>query len=789
MELNTRMINITERNEFHLSTDNTSYIFRVLESGHLGNLHYGKKIKPKDNYDSLYRNLSLSCGSSTDYSRETAHFSLDTTRLEAPGYGKGDYREPSIELLFSDGTRTCDFLYESHNVFAGEPVLDELPHAFMNKDDVETLEVKLKDKIAGAGLTLFYTVFAERDVITRSARIDNLGEDRFDVKRLMSFSLDFDDSDFELISLDGKWISERHINRRPLSEGVFSIDSKKGVSSANHNPFICLNRPKTGENSGDCYGFALIYSGNHKALAEVSPMSLTRVQMGINPFDFNWRLEPGKSFQSPEAVLTFSDSGFNGMSANLHSLVNNNIVNPEWQYRERPVLINNWEATYFGFDEKKLLKLADEAVKLGIELFVLDDGWFGKRDDDRSSLGDWYEDKKKLPGGLERISKKIHALGLQFGLWFEPEMVNEDSELYRKHPEWAIRAPGRQPSEGRFQLMLDMANPEVVEYLYETLSRLFKRTDLQYVKWDHNRNISDLYSNALPVEQQQEQAHRYVLGLYSLLQRLKDEFPGILFESCSSGGNRFDLGMLYYMPQTWTSDDTDAVERMDIQYGTSMAYPPSTMGAHVSAAPSHQVLRNTPVETRFNVAAFGLLGYELDLTKLSNFDRKVITRQVEYYKEHRKLFQFGRFYRMKSPFESNNPMWMVVSEDRSEAMLGYYQKLQKPNPGFEQLRLVGLEPDVMYKLETRLQYFNIRAFGELVNHVSPINIKADGVIQTVVSNNYMLEAEVESIKAGGDELMYAGFRPMHQFMGTGYTEQTRLIGDFGSRVYYIRKME
>ena len=592
-----------------------------------------------------------------------------------------------------------------------------------------------------------------------------------------------------MISLDGKWIKERHISRRRLTEGVLSIDSKKGVSSSNHNPFICLSRPGTSEISGECYGFALIYSGNHRALAERSPMNFTRVQMGINPFDFSWRLEPGSVFQAPEAVLTFSDRGFNGMSGNIHSLVNNNIVNPEWQFRERPVLINNWEATYFGFDERKLLKLAGEAVKLGIELFVLDDGWFGKRDDDHSSLGDWYEDKKKLPGGLERLGKKIHALGLQFGLWVEPEMVNEDSELYRSHPDWAISIPGREPSEGRNQLMLDMANPEVVEYLYETLSALFKRADLQYVKWDHNRNISDMYSNALPADRQKEQSHRHVLGLYSLLQRLKDDFPEILFESCSSGGNRFDLGMLYYMPQTWTSDNTDAGERIDIQYGTSMAYPPSTMGAHVSASPSHQVLRNTPVETRFNVAAFGLLGYELDLTKLSNFDLKVIAKQVSFYKEHRRLFQFGRFYRLKSPFEVNNPMWMVVSEDQSEALLGYYQKLQKPNPGFEQLRLYGLDPDSIYKLETRLQYFNIKVFGELVNHVSPVYIKADSVVQTLVSNNYMLEADVESIEAFGDELMYAGFRPNHQFTGSGYTEKTRLIGDFGSRLYYIKRKQ
>ena len=780
------MIKIANENkDFHLATRNTSYILGILESGHLANLHYGKRLNFKNSYESLYKAFSLAAGSSTNYSIETGHFCLDSTCLEAPGYGKGDYREPSIEMNFVDGTRICDFLYESYKVYDGENPLEGLPHAFKNNDDVETLEITLKDNITEITMILSYTVFYERDVITRSTRLFNNGTEAAVIEKLMSFNIDFKESDFEIMTLDGKWIRERHINIRKLKEGTVFIDSKKGVSSANHNPFFSLKRKNTDEQTGECYGFSLIYSGNHLGLAEVSPHDFTRVQMGINPFDFNWRLEPGESFQTPEAVLTYSDSGLNGMSRNFHELINNNIINPAWQGKERPILINNWEATYFDFDEKKLLKLADEAVKLGMELFVLDDGWFGKRDDDHTSLGDWFEDKKKLPGGLERLSKKLHAMGLQFGLWVEPEMINSDSILYRDHPEWVIKTPSRPASEGRFQLMLDYANPEVIEYMYEALSSLFIRANLQYIKWDHNRNISDLYSNALPPERQKEQAHRYVLGLYNLLKRLKDEFPEILFESCSSGGNRYDLGMLYYMPQTWTSDDTDAVERISIQYGTSVVYPPSTMGAHVSAAPSHQVLRNTPLETRFNVAAFGLLGYELDLTKLSNFDKKAIRQQIEFYKAHRKLLQFGDFYRLCSPFEHNQPLWMVISKDKTEAMLGCYQIMQKPNGGFEHFRMTALDPDKLYDIETRAQFVNIRAFGDLVNHVSPIKLNADGIVHTVVSNNYMFEAEVEKIKAFGDELMFAGLRPNHQFIGTGYTEQTRLIGDYGSRIYYI----
>lgn len=785
------MIQITNQDrDFHISTDKTSYIIRILDSGHPAGLYYGAKIRNKETYDSLYANFSLWTGSSTSYSPETEQFCLDSVCLEFPGFGKGDYREPAVELLYADGTRVSDFTYTSHRVYDGHNSLDGLPHGFKNGDDVETLELCLSDKITGINAVLSYTVYVNSDIITRSVKIENKSESSVKIEKIMSFNLDFTESAFEMITLDGKWIRERHINSRKLTEGACVIDSKKGLSSANHNPFICLKRDNTSELSGECFGFSIIYSGNHQGLAEVNPHNFTRIQMGISPFDFCWNLKPGEDFQTPEAVLTFSNEGFNGMSKNFHSFVNKNLIPQQWQQKERPILINNWEATYFDFDEKKLIKLAEEAVKLGIELFVLDDGWFGgKRDDDKASLGDWFEDKKKLPGGLERLSRKIHAMGLQFGLWVEPEMINADSNLYREHPEWVIKTPNRPASEGRNQFVLDLANPEVVDFLFETFSDVFRRAELQYVKWDNNRNMSDMFSNALPAEAQQEHGHRYILGLYSLMKRLKSEFPEVLFESCASGGNRFDLGMLYYMPQTWTSDNTDAVERISIQYGTSMLYPPSSMGAHVSAIPSHQVLRNTPLETRFNVAAFGLLGYELDLTKLSNFDKKAIKQQIEFYKEHRMLFQFGDFYRLKSPFEDNQPMWMVVSQDRTEAMLGFYQILQKPNAGFEQYRMSGLNENFLYRIKTRAQFLNIRAFGELINHVAPIKMKADSIVHTVVSNNYMFETEVAEETAFGDELMNIGLKPWHQFMGTGYSEKTRIIGDFGSRIYHIKQIE
>lgn len=779
------MIHINDQLEFHLSTIHTSYIIKVLESGHLSLLHYGKKIRKKRSYSSLNQNYNMTLGSSTDYSKKTEHFTLDSTKLEVATYGKGDYKEPSLSLRMADGTCVSDFCYASHKTYQGKYIIEGMPHTFGGSEQVETLEVILYDEVIDVTLILRYGVFYEHDVITRSIEIVNGAHQTVQIEKIMTINIDMTDHDYELLTLDGKWIRERLVHSRPLTEGIFSIDSKKGVSSANHNPFMCLKRSNTDEHIGECYGFSLIYSGNHQGLVEVNPHGILRLQMGINPFEFSWTLPCGESFSTPEVVMTYSDAGLNKMSRQFHRLINEHLIPVPWQKKPRPILLNNWEATYFDFDEKKLMKLAKEAVKLGIELFVLDDGWFGQRNDDTSSLGDWYEDPKKLPHGLEGLSKKIRELGLDFGLWVEPEMVNKRSELYKKHPEWVIKLPNREPSEGRHQLMLDLSNQEVVNYLYDTLHHLFKRAQVSYVKWDMNRNISDLYSPTLGTRQA-ELSHRYVLGLYSLLERLKHAHPDILFESCASGGNRFDLGMLYYMPQTWTSDNTDAIERTYIQYGTSMVYPPSTMGAHVSGSPSHQVLRETPLETRFNVAAFGLLGYELDITALTKFQRKVISEQIAHYKRYRKLFQYGTFYRLQSPYTHNIMMWVVVSEERDEAILGYYQERQEPNGGFESLKLTGLKEDYLYKVTTRPQYMNVRKFGSLINEVSPIKIKANSLVHNIVSNNYLYQTEVEEIRAYGDELMYIGLRPYHQFLGTGNCDKMRIIGDYGSRLYHIK---
>lgn len=767
---------------FHIQTMSTSYVIMVHNTGHLIQLHYGKRVEDSEHLVELYQNYATELGSSTLYDTSNK-LTLDTVMLEIPTFGKGDYRTPSIELEFNDGSRVSDFTYLNHEIHFTKEHPDGMPHIIEAESPLESLEVSLYDRVKNFEVKLFYTPVPSLDIIVRRVKLINHSGETVIIHKAHSFNLDLNHSRFKLMTLDGLWIRERQINKGPLRPGTISIDSKKGVSGANHNPFIGLLGPGTNENSGECYGFSLVYSGNFSGNVEVSPYGMTRIQMGISDFDFRWKLETGASFDTPEIAMTYSKDGINRMSQNFHNVINKHLIGKKWQNTPRPVLINNWEATYFDFNMSKLVKLAKVAKEVGVELFVLDDGWFKDRYDDKSSLGDWTYDTKKLPGGLKALSNRLKGIGLEFGIWVEPEMVSINSDLYRAHPEWAIQLKDRTPSLGRNQLVLDMTNPEVVDYLFESLVSVFDSADITYVKWDMNRNFSDLYSNYLDVDQQSEISHRYVLGLYELLERLTKTFPDILFESCSSGGNRFDMGMLYYMPQTWTSDNTDAVERYEIQYGTSIVYPQSTMGAHVSGRPSHQVLRSTPIETRFNVSAFGVLGYELDLTRLSTFDLKVIKKQIEFYKMHRTLFQFGTFYRHESPFEGNCMSWSVVSEDQDKFIAGYYQKLQKPNPPLETLELDGLHRNKVYAVQSRIQYQNVRDYGELINPYIPVKIKDGGIMQSVIGNRYLYKLEVQRATLPGDVLMNIGLRMYSQFSGTGIDDKTRNMGDFGSRLY------
>ncbi|PKR84471.1 alpha-galactosidase [Heyndrickxia camelliae] len=686
--------------EFHLQGKDVSYIFKILKNNQLASLYYGKRVRQRESFAHLLRMEKR--GMTACVYEGDSTFSLDIIRQEYPAYGTTDFREPAYQILQEDGSRITNFEYCSHKIYKGKPKLEGLPATYVNtEEEAATLEITLYDELIQVELTLFYTVFEGVNVITRSAVFMNQGGENIRLVRVMSASVDFVDADFEMVQLSGAWARERCVKSRRLVSGIQSISSTRGTSSAQQNPFIALKRFDANEFQGVVYGFSLVYSGNFLAQVEVDSHDTARVSMGINPFDFEWLLKNGESFQTPEVVMVYSDQGLNGMSQTYHQLYRKNLVRGVWKDRVRPVLINNWEATYFNFNERKILDIAKVAKELGIELFVLDDGWFGKRNNDKTSLGDWVVNKEKLPNGISGLAKKINKLGINFGLWFEPEMVSKESNLYHQHPDWLIHVPNRRLSHGRNQFVLDFSRTEVVDHLYGVMSKILRESSISYVKWDMNRNMTEIGSAVLPAERSREVAHRYILGVYDLYERLINEFPNVLFESCASGGARFDPGMLYYAPQAWTSDNTDAIERLKIQYGTSLVYPLSSIGAHVSAVPNHQVHRYTSLATRADVAYFGVFGYELDITTLSREEKSEIWQQVQFYKKYRELILNGTFYRLKSPFEGNGSItsWMVVSTNKKEAIAGYYQVLNQPNAGFKKMYLKGLDKDLKYEIE------------------------------------------------------------------------------------------
>ncbi len=693
--------------EFHLQAKDVSYIFTVLENNQLGHIYYGSKLTPRESFSHLYT-IQQKPYTSNVFDGDLT-FSLDTIKQEFPSYGTTDFREPAYQILQENGSRITQFKYKGHRIYQGKPKLNGLPATYVEKEqEATTLEISLYDELIDAEIILQYTVFEQFSAITRNAKYINYGAEALNLTRAMSASIDFFDADFEMIHLSGSWGRERHVKTRKLEPGIQSISSTRGTASgAQQNPFIALKRPNTTEHQGEVFGFSLVYSGNFLAQVEVDQYDVARVSMGINPFDFNWLLTSKQSFQSPEVVLVYSDKGMNGMSQTYHTLYRKRLVKGVWRDKERPVLINNWEATYFNFNEEKILEMAKVSKELGMELFVLDDGWFGQRDDDTTSLGDWFVNKQKLPNGITGLAKKINELGLDFGLWFEPEMVSKISDLYKKHPDWIIHVPNRKSSQGRNQYVLDFSRQEVVDYIYHAMAKILSTAPISYVKWDMNRYMTEIGSAKLPENRQREVAHRYILGVYDLYERLTTEFPDILIESCAGGGARFDPGILHYAPQTWTSDDTDAIERLKIQYGTSMVYPISSIGAHVSVVPNHQVGRITSIETRANAAYFGAFGYELDVTKLLLEEKEKIRKQIAFYKENRRLLHKGTFYRIQSPFEKdgNVTSWMVVSEDQKEAIAGRYQVLGKPNACYERLVLKGLRPEYKYRIEGVTGFF------------------------------------------------------------------------------------
>ena len=727
--------------EFNLYNNQISYIIQICDNNQLANLYYGKRIRLKKDYSYLLegRHRSLAV-----YTKENDYFfSPQYSRMEYPCSGSGDFREPAFEVKQENGSRIVCLEYQSHKIYKGKNKLRQLPAVYVEEEqEAETLEIVMTDQLLQLDCILRYTIFRDFPVITRSVEFVNRGTQRLILERVLSASIDFPDAEFEMIQLSGAWARERKVIMRKLGQGTQGINSRRGISSAEQNPFLAIKRLGADEFQGEVYGFSLVYSGNHFEQVEVDTFDMARVQIGIHPEGFEWKLLSGESFQSPEAVLVYSDSGLNGMSQTFHKLYRTRLVRGVWRDKERPILINNWEATGAAFTERKILNIAEIGKELGMELFVLDDGWFGKREDDHSGLGDWYvTNYEKLPEGIEGLARKINELGMKFGLWFEPEMVNMDSDLYRKHPDWILCPPNRVPSPSRNQYILDFSRKEVVDYIYMMMEKILSDAPVSYVKWDMNRYMSECYSIKKAPEEQGKVMHEYILGVYALYERLINRFPDVLFESCSSGGARFDPGMLYYAPQGWISDDTDAMERVKIQYGTSYVYPLCSMGAHVSDVPNQQVGRITPFETRANVALFGRFGYELDLNKLSEEEKQMIRQQVEFVKKHRSLVQTGDFYRLLNPWEGNDGAWMVVSEDKSEALVGFFRMSGIPNDSWIRLHLAGLDE----KKDYRIDYDT-------------------------------------SILYGGDELINVG-------MVISKDHLSNQGGDYSSKVYYLKEAE
>lgn len=692
----------SETQVFTLQTENSAYQMKVTDYGVLLHLYYGKKIGDCDLSYLIQRTDRGFCGNPYELQRDRT-FSLDYFPQEYSCFGIGDYRTDSVKIVNANGSCAVDYRYRSHRTEAGKYRLEGLPAFYADNDQAETLVIEMEDKSTGMKLELYYGIFAEADIITRAAKIINGSEEHAYLKRAMSVCLDFQQDQMDWVHFYGKHTMERELERSPLIHGRQSVGSDRGTSSHQHNPFVILCDHMATEDAGECYGVGLVYSGSFLAEAEVDQFHQTRLVMGISSDEFHWRLLPGESFTTPEAVMSYSDQGFTRLSHQFHHAVFHHLLRGEWKEKRRPILINNWEATYFNFNGDKLLAIAEAARELGIEMLVLDDGWFGKRDSDYSGLGDWIVNEKKLGGTLKELAEKVNALGLKFGLWFEPEMISEDSNLYREHPDWALRIPGRPGNVARSQFVLDYSRPEVVDAIQEMMFKILDEVNIEYIKWDFNRSISNYFSAALPAGRQGEIGYRYMLGLYRFLENLVTKYPYILLEGCSGGGGRFDLGMLYYSPQIWCSDDTDAVERLKIQYGTSFCYPVSTVGSHVSASPNHQTFRRTPFETRATVAMAGSFGYELDLNRLTQEEKDAVKRQVEEYKGYYDLIHRGKYYRLSSPYgECRATAWAFVSQDKRECLFCAVMTKLQSNPDAVVIRLKGLEAERKYRVEDKV---------------------------------------------------------------------------------------
>ncbi len=688
-----------EQKTFLLETRHTSYVMKVSGCGDLLHLYYGDRI-PDENLDYLICQMDRGFSPNPDEAGNDRTYSRDFLPQEFSTNGVGDYRTSSIQVVNSDGSQMFAGSFDGYEIQDGKYRLQGMPSLWTPEGErADTLRIRLKDKVSGAAAELLYGVLEEQDIITRSVRLINEGTGELMLQKLMSATLDFSDSAYDLITFDGRHLMERELTRTPIRSGIQSVGSMRGTSSHQHNPFAILCEPAAGEDRGRCYGCSLVYSGNFLIEAEQDQYRQLRFSAGIHPEHFSFLLEPGDSFEAPEAVLAYSPAGLTGLSHLYHNVYRRCLCRSPYAAQSRPVLLNSWEAAYFDFDEEKLLRIAKGAADMGAELFVLDDGWFGARDDDNSSLGDWQENKTKLKGDLCSLSERVHALGLKFGLWIEPEMISERSRLYEAHPDWCLKAPGRPSTRGRNQLVLDLSREDVCQYLIETFCGILDRAQIEYVKWDVNRSLSDVWSALLPSRRQGEVFHRYILGLYHVMDQVILTHPEILFCGCSGGGGRFDPAMLYYQPQIWCSDNTDAKARLKIQYGTSFCYPVCTLEAHVSVCPNHQTGRSVPMDTRGIVAMDGILGYELDSTKLSAEEKEECRRQIQFYKTHYQLIAEGDYYRLTSPYEDGRfTAWQHVSRDRREALVSLVMTDREGNDAQRFLRLKGLRADAFYRV-------------------------------------------------------------------------------------------
>ena len=705
---------------FSLHTKHSTYQMKV-DRDFLIHTYYGPYVGDSD-MSYLARCIDRGFSGNPDGITDKG-YSLDTQLLEYPSYGTGDFRNDCLRVAYADGSQVTDLKYVSHEIKEGKYGLEGLPAMYQGEENVQTLEVVLQDVYKKLEVILYYGVFENLDVITRACKIVNKGEDKVNLLRAYSMCLDFNNKDMDFVHFYGRHAMERIMERTPLHHGIQSVGSRRGFSSHQHNPFVVLCAPDAGEAHGNCYGASFVYSGNFAAEAEVTQADCTRMTMGIHDAQFQFELQPQESFTAPEVMLSFSSEGLGTLSRNYHKAIRYHICRGKYKTARRPILINNWEATYFNFNTEKLLDIAREAKKLGIEMLVMDDGWFGKREDDVSGLGDWFVNEKKLGGKLKDLVDGVNEIGLKFGIWFEPEMISEDSDLYRAHPDWALKIPGRAPTRGRQQLVLDFSREDVRTYIFDRMCEILESSNIEYVKWDANRHLTDVWSALLPAERQGEVFHRFILGLYDFLEKITQRFPNVLFEGCSGGGGRFDAGMMYYHPQIWCSDDTDAVERLEIQYGTSFAYPVSTMGAHVSVCPNHQTGRSVSMKTRGVVAMSGTFGYELDITKLSEEDKQTVKEQIEAFKKYYDLIQNGDYYRLtddgrKSPFVA----WEFVSADKKEALLNVVVLRTKANPILHTVYARGLEADMMYQVEGSQEKFSGAA---LMNGGYPIPVMGD----------------------------------------------------------------